>query len=159
MLQNKFEMPLDLVVKPSKIFSLYLYSIFSFSIVSIFISSLSISLQLLLVVILFGMTTFILKKQKLNKVTSLKLNSNDEWEIEINNQSFDVELHGECIVTYFLIWLNFTTCNSFGRQKVFHVLLLPDSADKDQLRKLRVRLRFLKAMTEEDTEVRGENIN
>jgi len=145
MLHNKFEMPLDLAVKPSKIFYSYLIIIFLFSFVSVFISSLLISVKLLLVVLLIALAIFVVKKQKLNKIISIKLSSNDEWKIEINNnQSFDVELQGECIVTYFLIWLNFTTCNSFGRQKVFHVLLLPDSADKDQLRKLRVRLRFLK---------------
>lgn len=153
MLPNKFEMPLDLAVKNSKIFHTYLIAVFIFSFISIFISSLSLSLQLLLLVLLAGMAVFILKKQKLNKVSSLKLNSNDEWQIEINNQIFDVELHGECIVTYFLVWLNFTACNSFGRKKTFHVLLLPDSADKDLLRKLRVRLRFLKNITAEDTEV------
>ncbi|MCK4865250.1 MAG: hypothetical protein KAT06_07445 [Gammaproteobacteria bacterium] len=144
MLQNKFEMPLDLVVKSSKIFSLYFYLIFIFSIISIFISSLSLSVQLLLLVLLFVVAVLTFKKQNLNKVTSLKLSGTDEWEIEINNKErYAVELYGECIVTYFLIWLNFTTSNSFGRKKVFHVLLLPDSADKDLLRQLRVRLRFL----------------
>ncbi len=144
MLQNKFEMPLALAVKNSKIFHIYFIAVFLFSLISIFISSLPLSLQVLLIVVLAGMTVFIFKKQKTNKVSFLKLSSNDEWKIEINNQSFDVELHGECIVTYLLIWLNFTACNSLGRKKIFHVLLLPDSADKDLLRKLRVRLRFLK---------------
>ncbi len=154
MLQNKFEMPLDLAVKPSKIFNLYLCCIFSFSIVSIFIStSLPLSLRLLLFVILLFMTALILKKQKLNQVTSLKLNSVGEWELETNNKdSFEVELCGECIVTYFLVWLNFKSCNSEGRKKSFHLLLLPDSAEKDLLRQLRVRLRFLKG-TAEDAEV------
>ncbi len=97
-----------------------------------------------MIVFLSGMTAVIFKMQKSKEVTSLSLNSNDEWKIEINNQCFDVELHGECIVTYFLIWLNFTTYNSFGWKKKFHLLLLPDSADKNLLRQLRVRLRFLK---------------
>lgn len=153
MLHNKFEMPLDLAVKSSRIFYSYLIIVFLFSFVSVFISSLLISLKLLLVVLLIALVIFVVKKQKLNKIISVKLSSNDEWKIEINNnQSFDVELQGECIVTYFLIWLNFTTCNSFGRQKVFHVLLLPDSADKDQLRKLRVRLRFLSKTNKDKTE-------
>lgn len=90
------------------------------------------------------MMGLILKKQKVNQVTSLKLNSVDEWELETNNkESFEVELSGECIVTYFLVWLNFKTCNSGVKNKRFHVLLLPDSADKDLLRQLRIRLRFL----------------
>ena len=155
MLHNKFEMPLDLAVKPSKIFSLYLYSIFFLAIVSIFIlTSLPLSLRLLLFVVLLFMVVFILKKQKVNRVTSLKLNSVDEWELETNSkESFEVELSGECIVTYFIVWLNFTTCNSEGKKKNFHLLLLPDSADKDLLRQLRVRLRFLKNITAEDAEV------
>ena len=152
MLQNKFEMPLDLAVKPSKIFNLYLYGIFSLAIVSIFIStSLPLSLRLLLFVVLLFMVVFILKKQKVNRVTSLKLNSVDEWELETNSkESFEVELSGECIVTYFLVWLNFTIRNNEGKGKVYHVLLLPDSADGDLLRQLRVRLRFLTATDKDD---------
>lgn len=93
------------------------------------------------------------RKLKTNKITSLKLSAADEWIIGINNtKSYEVELSGECIVTYFLIWLNFTTSNCFDRKKVFHILLLPDSADKDLLRQLRVRLRFLKNITAEDVE-------
>ena len=155
MLQNKFEMPLDLVIKRSKIFYSYLVIIFLLSLVSIFLTSLSISVKFLLVFILIALVIFVFKKQKLNKIVSIKLSSNDEWEIEINKQYFNVELHGECIVTHFLVWLNFTSCNSFGRKKIFHVLLLPDSMDKDLLRQLRVRLRFLKDRTEEESK---ENI-
>jgi len=158
MLQNKFEMPLDLVVKTSKIFSFYFYLVFVFSIISIFISSLSLSVQLLLIALLISMSIFVFKKQKSNKITSLKLSAIDEWKIEINNnETHEVELCGECIVTYFLIWLNFTTSNSFGRKKVFHVLLLPDSADKDQLRKLRVRLRFLSKTNEKNSVIASDS--
>ncbi len=109
----------------------------------------------MLLVLLTGVTVFVLKKQKLHAVSFLKLNSKDEWVIEINNQSFDVELYGECIVTYFLVWLNFKSYNCFGRKKVFHVLLLPDSVDKDLLRKLRGRLRLLKNKKIEEKEVKG----
>lgn len=149
MLHNKFEMPLDLAIKPSKIFSLYLCCLFSFSTVSIFIStSLPLITRLLLFVILLFLTILIFKK-KVNKVTSVKLNSVDEWELETNSkENFEVELSGECIVTYFLVWLNFTTCKSEERKKNFHLLLLSDSADKDLLRQLRVRLRFLKGASE-----------
>lgn len=150
MLHNKFEMPLDLTVKPSKIFNIYLHCVFFFSTVSLFIStSLPLSFRLLLFVVLLFATVLIFKKQKTNQITSLKLNSIGEWELETNNKEmFEVELSGECIVTYFLIWLNFKTCNSERRSKCFHVLLLPDSADRDFLRQLRVRLRFLKSAAE-----------
>ena len=141
-------------VNKSKIFRSYLIMIFLFSLVSIFISSLSISLQLFLIIPVLVITVFILKKTKSNKITSLNLSATDEWILEINNKEiYEAELCGECIVTYFLIWLNFTTSNCSGRKKVFHLLLLPDSVDKDLLRKLRVRLRFLKNITAEDVEL------
>ena len=149
MLHNKFEMPLDLEVQSSRLFIFYLYCISLFSIVSVFISSLLFSVKLLLVVLLFVYITYAIKKLKLNKVTKINLSAEDNWTIESNTQTFEVELQGECIVTRFLVWLNFTTCNSFGRREAFHVLLLPDSAERDLLRQLRVRLRFLKNKVEE----------
>ena len=155
MLQNKFEMPLDLEIKSSKLFYSYLVIIFLLSLVSVFLTSLAISMKFFLAFLLIVSVIFIVKKQKINKIAFIKLSSNDEWEIEINKQCFNVELYGECIVTHFLVWLNFTSCSSFGRKKVFHVLLLPDSADKDLLRQLRVRLRFLKDRTEDESK---ENI-
>jgi len=100
------------------------------------------------------MTVVIFKKTQSQQISLLRLNSNDEWSIEMNKQKVsDVKLSGECIVTYFLVWLNFSTCNSFGRKKVYHLLLLPDSADRDLLRQLRVRLRFFKNKVEENTEI------
>jgi len=152
MLQNKFEMPLDLEIKPSKIFYSYLIVILLFSLVSLLIlNSLPVSTKMLLFFLLLFIAVFIFKKQKINQATYLFLNKNDEWALQINNkQRVEVELTGECIVTYFLIWLNFSVCNSFGRKKVYHLLLLPDSVDKHSLRQLRVRLRFLKNRTEEE---------
>jgi len=145
MLQNKFEMPLDLAVKPSKIFYSYLLAIFLLSSLSLFgLTSFSVFLSLILFFILIMMTLVIVKKTQSQHISFLRLNSKDEWSIKINEHNIsDVKLSGECIVTYFLVWLNFSTCNSFGRKKVYHLLLLPDSADRDLLRQLRVRLRFL----------------
>ena len=148
MLQNKFEMPLDLKVKPSKLFNLYLLVVFIFSFVGIFLSSLPLSIQLFLCVTLLFCFTFILKKKNSNKIISLKLSRDDKWKIELNNhQCFDVELEGECIVTFFLVWLNFSTYDNFGRKNIFRLLLLPDSIDEDSIRRLRVRLRFLSGNT------------
>ena len=101
-------------------------------------------MQLLLCVALLSFVIFTFKKQNLNKITSLYLSRDDKWEIEVNSQKIEAELYGECIVTYFIIWLNFTSCNKIGTVKKYHVLLLPDSVGKDLLRRLRVRLRFLK---------------
>jgi len=100
------------------------------------------------------MTVVIVKKTQSQHISFLRLSSKDEWSIKINDQNIsDVKLSGECIVTYFLVWLNFSRCNSFGRKKVYHLLLLPDSADRDLLRQLRVRLRFFKNTDEDNAEV------
>ena len=145
MLQNKFEMPLDLTIKPSKIFYYYLIAVFIFSFISIFIStSLPLMIRLILFLLLLLMGVFIVKKHRLKQFTCLRLNNKDQWSLEINNEEhIELVLTGECIVTYLLIWLNFTTCNIEGKNKIFHLLLLPDSSDADLLRQLRVRLRFL----------------
>lgn len=144
MLQNKFEMPLDLIVNDSKIIRFYFTLILILSFISILISSLDLSLKIIMCVVLLISSFIFFNKQSVNKITSIKSNKDDKWELEIDRkQNFEAELQGECIVTYFLVWLNFTTVTNFDRKKQFHVLLLPDSADKDLLRKLRVRLRFL----------------
>ena len=153
MSQDKFGMPLDLEVKPSKLFQFYLVSLFSLSLISIFVSSLALPVQLLLVVVLIVSFKLVLKKQKANQITSIKLSSIDEWEIEINHKQWlKAELTGECIVVSFLNWLNFSTTNGFGRKKIYHLLLLPDSADKDLLRRLRVRLRFMSQLENDSAE-------
>ena len=144
MLQNKFEMPLDLVINDSKILSFNLYLIFVLSLISIFISSLALIEQLLLSIVLIGFSIFSLKKLKFNKITSIRLSREDKWKIEVNNKNINAELYGECIVTSFIVWLNFTTRDSFGGVKKYHVLLVPDSMEEDLLRRLRIRLRFLK---------------
>lgn len=154
MLQNKFEMPLGLIIKKSKLFYLYIFFVFILSVISISISSLLLSEKIVLLAILLIVSVFYFKKMLLNKITALKLNGGNEWKVEINNkQELNVELYGECIASYYLMWLNFSVKDNDGMQKKFHVLLLPDSADKDLLRKLRVRLRFLKSKTAEDTEL------
>ena len=150
MLQNKFEMPLGLIIHESKILRFYLYLILFLSLVSIFISSLPLEVQLLLSVLWLVFAVFSFKKQNLNKITSLNLSGDDEWKIEVNNKKINAELYGECIVTYFIVWLNFTTSNSFGKKKRFHILLLSDSSDENSLRQLKVRLRFLKNKKQDD---------
>ena len=144
MLQNKFEMPLDLIVNDSKIFRFYLALILFFSFISILISALALSVKIILYAILLLISYVKFNQKNVNKITSLKLSKDDKWELEIDGkQNFEAELQGECIVTYFLVWLNFKAETNFYRKKQFHILLLPDSTDKDLLRKLRVRLRFL----------------
>ena len=147
MLQNKFEMPLDLIIRPSKIFYSYLLITFLLALTSIVnLSSLPISSRILLIVLLLFISTFVIKELKYKQVNHLRLNSAGEWELELNNKKcFDVELSGECIVTYFLVWLNFSVIKTEGKRAIFRVLLLPDSSNKDLLRQLRVRLRYLES--------------
>ena len=153
MLLNKFEMPLDLVVNDSKILRLYFNIVFFLSFISILISGLSLSVKLILCVGLLCLIFLFIKNKSKNKITSLKLNSDEGWGLVIDNkQHYDVTLQGECIVTFFIVWLNFTTTSRSNKNKRFHILLLPDSAEKDLLRRLRVRLRFFKNKKTEDEE-------
>ena len=142
MLPNKFEMPLDLAIKPSKQFYSYLCVVFLLALISILISDVfPLMLRIFLVFILITSSTLIVKKNFINHVLRLSLNRDGIWTLSTNNtERFEAELYGECIVTSFLIWLNFSN----DKGKKFHVLLFPDSADKELLRQLRVRLRFLK---------------
>ena len=154
MLQNKFEMPLDLIINDSKMFRFYLALILLFAFISVLMSALVLSVKTILCVILLFLSYVYFSQKNVNKITSLKLSKDDKWELEIDGkQNFECELHGECIVTHFLVWLNFTAITHFYRKKQFHVLLLPDSADKDSLRKLRVRLRFLSNSDKDELKV------
>jgi hypothetical protein len=148
-------MPLDLIVKKSKLLSYYFFIVIILSVIGIFTSSLEFFLQLVLLVLLIFVSRLVFVKSQNNKITRILLSSDDKWKIELNNNElFDAELDGECIVTYYITWLNFKVTNSFGRGKLFHLLLLPDSLDKNNLRKLRVRLRFLDNLEEQqETEV------
>ncbi|MDH5600112.1 MAG: hypothetical protein OEY78_02285 [Gammaproteobacteria bacterium] len=144
MLQNKYEMPLDLKIKESKLINFYMVMVFVLAAVSIFISSLNLILQLVFLTSLIIVTVLFFKKHQYNNITRLLLSNDNNWKIEVNNKVLlNVELDGECIVTYYLTWLNFKVSNDFGRKKLFHLLLMPDSLDKDELRQLRVRLRLL----------------
>ena len=154
MLQNKFEMPLDLIVNDSKIFRFYLALIYLFAFISVLISALALSMKIILCVILLFLSHVYFNQKNVNKITSLKLSKDDKWELEIDGkQNFEGELQGECIVTYFIVWLNFTAATHFDIKKQFHILLLPDSVDKDLFRKLRVRLRFLSDAKKEKMDI------
>ena len=143
MLQNKFEKPLDLALKSSKIFYIYLGLIFICALLSVYISdALSLNIRLFLLLMIFSGFFLILRKKSKQSISHLYLNS-DEFQLTLNNKKYSVELFGECIVTYFIIWLNFKTTDTNDHNKKFHVLLLMDSAEKDLLRQLRARLRFM----------------
>jgi len=151
MLQNKFEKPLDLALKPSKIFYIYLRIIFVLALLSVFISdALSLNIRLLLLVIAAAVFFLIFRKNSKQHISRLYL-SNDEFQLTQNNKSYAVELYGECIVTYFIIWLNFKTTDKNAHNKKFHLLLLMDSAEKDLLRQLRARLRFMSFSDKENS--------
>lgn len=161
MSQNKFERPLDLAIKPSRLFHTYLLVIFLFALISILTAnSLSVLTQLVFSLILVIYTIFILKNNLVIPTSRLILK--DESTLEIvtkDNERLEVELYGECIVTSFLVWLNFSTCEDKSKCKKFHLLLLSDSADKNQLRQLRIRLRFSAKrdkLTDKDNYIKSE---
>jgi len=150
MLQNKFEKPLDLALKSSKIFYIYLGIIFICALLSIYISDvLSLNIRLLLLFIVIFSFFLIVWKKSHQRISRLYL-SNDEFQLEVNDKRYSVELFGECIVTYFIVWLNFKTVDANDNNKKFHVLLLTDSAEKDLLRQLRARLRFMSFSNKEN---------
>ena len=155
MLQNKFERPLDLALSPSGIFYIYLIVIFVCSSIGITLSeALPVTYRLGIFILLLISFSIWLKYNLALNVINLKVNEKFEWQIESkDNESLKVELYGECIVTHFLIWLNFSTISVDAKKKKFHVLLLPDSANKDLLRQLRIRLRFSKNKTASVTEL------
>lgn len=156
MLQNKFEKPLDLTLKTSKLFYFYLSVIFIFALLSVYISdALSLNIRLLLLfLVIFSIVIIILKNLRL-KISHLHL-SNDEFQLTVNNKRHSVELFGECVVTYYIIWLNFKTTNIENNKK-FHILLLMDSAEKDLLRQLRARLRFM-SFSDKDNVLSNETV-
>lgn len=141
MLHNKFEMPLDLTLRTSKIFFAYILILFILAFVSVLISSaLSISVRVMLIIILIFLTRYLFTRLILTNITGLSFTRDEHWQLRRGTQKdITAELYGECIVTHYLIWLNFIT--SEGAK--IHLLLLSDSADKEMLRLLRIRLRFL----------------
>lgn len=146
MLQNKLEKRLDLTLKPSRLFFFYVTGVFLCAVISLFFYiSLSLNLQLLCFVLLLLSGVIIITNKKYKTISHLSNTAESGWKITVNDQLYQAELVGECIVTYVLIWLNFSCVVENGRKKTFRVLILPDSADKDLLRQLRVRLRFFNA--------------
>jgi hypothetical protein len=145
-------MPLDLTLKPSKIFYSYLGIVFCCSLLSLYIAdALPLYSRFILLILLVLLFFVIVRKNTHSDISHLILLNPPEWEIVLqNNTHYKVHLSGECIVTYFLIWLNFSYINSRSKTKTFHVLLFPDSAQTDLLRQLRARLRFMPVVDEDD---------
>jgi hypothetical protein len=135
-------MPLDLTFKTSRLFIGYISIFFILALTSISISSaLSVSTRIELILVLILLVYCSYKKLLTPRITGLKFSADESWELWLDNQKpVAVKLYGECIVMHYLIWLNFKTLKG----NTFHLLLLSDSADKESLRLLRIRLRFLK---------------
>jgi len=119
-----------------------------------FYNSLSLNVQLLcFTLLLISYVRFISSKNH-KTISHLSNTAESGWKITVNDHLYQAELVGECIVTSVLIWLNFSCVVDDGRKNTFRVLILPDSADKDVLRQLRVRLRFVK---ENDTDNKADS--
>lgn len=140
MLPNKFEMPLDLALKPSKILFRYFLIVVIFSIAGIILSeNLSLVIRFCIFVVLLFAAVNSYKNLAVQKIAEIRIKEDTGWELMLaTNEIVTAELYGECIVTYFLVWLNFITVTG----EKYHVLLFPDSAEKEQLRFLRARLRL-----------------
>lgn len=140
MLPNKFEMPLDLKLKPSRTLLGCFFLLLFLSVFSIFLSSaLSIATRVALFVILILYSYYIYPRLTVPEVTTLYMKADNSWELSTRRgELVSVELYGECIVTYLLLWLNFRTLTG----EKYHLLLLRDSAEQEGLRLLRARLRL-----------------
>ena len=140
MLPNKFEMPLDLALKPSRILLYCFYFLILLSLLSILLST---ALPIIVRLALFSGVCFyayaLYSRLAVAEVTALSLKADNSWELRTHRgEQVTAELYGECIVTYFLLWLNFKTP---GGEK-YHLLLLRDSTGQEALRLLRARLRL-----------------
>lgn len=144
MLQNKFEKRLDLTLKPSKLFLLYLFALFLCMILSLFFfNGLNLTTQFLFFVFVLVIAVLVYLTNKNKNITHITLSVNSEWKVTINNEIYNAELCSECIVTSFFVWLNFFYVDATGKKRICHVLILPDSVDADLIRQLRIRLLLL----------------
>ena len=141
MLQNKFEMPLDLEIKSSRVLLnlFYLYTTLVF-LSLIFLSGLPGYYNLVIGAPSFLMFKNIYRGCKYPEITCIQVDKNDQLSILLNNnEKLDVSLSGECIVTSFLIFLTLKT----PLNKKYRLTLTRDSLSNDEFRRLRVKLRYL----------------
>lgn len=150
MLPGKYERPLDLTIKPSLYYRYYLIIIYSLAIFSLlFLVSFPLLIRFFLLIALFAYSIYLNESCRKNKIVQLRLKTDDSFELITSDKKlYSGSLYGECIVTRFLLWLNFSVTADKVKKKNFHLLLLTDSADKELLRQLRVRLRLMRKSNE-----------
>lgn len=142
MLPNKFEMPLDLEINPSRTsLALLLCFLFLALISVLFLNGLEYLFRLLLTVIHFFFAFHFLKVFYKPVVKKLVIDANNDMYLIFNNQQRRaVVLTGECIVSSYIVFLQF---KSPGKRKVYRLVLFNDSVNSEGLRRLKVRLRFI----------------
>ncbi len=141
MLSNKFEMPLDLTIKPSRLLKIYFIILSLLAALAVFLASIPVAIKSILIIALLFLVKHLMKQVQ-PVITRLHLSSQNQWKIEVDGQSYPAQLNGECIVTAWFVWLNFRCVNRFGRVRIFRILVLPDNIDKNGFRQLKARLRI-----------------
>ncbi|MDH5395375.1 MAG: hypothetical protein OEW97_03810 [Gammaproteobacteria bacterium] len=126
-----------------KFYFIIIYSLAIFSLFFLVSFPTPIRLSLLFALIIYSI--YLIDYSRKNKILQLRLKPDDSFElVTSDDRLYSGSLYGECIVTRFLVWLNFSVTADNIKYKHFHLLLLTDSAESEVLRQLRVRLRLMR---------------
>lgn len=139
---NQFELPVSLSINPSIWLKIWIYLIHFGSIPAVMLSGLPMVMRMAIIPAILASLyltrrKFILLKSK-SSVTAVFLNDLDEWWLTTaDGHTFKATLLPAALVYPLLTVL----CFKYGTQK-YPVILTPEITNMDDLRRLRVRLRF-----------------
>lgn len=141
-MQNRFELPLFISVKPSRWFIAVFYFAYAGAILALTASNLPLIIQILIIAgllasLIHGHYLYINRKNPDSPV-QLVLNQAGEWLLSLaSGQTVPVVLKPMAFVHPLLVVLTFK-----AETGSYRVILTPDTVDPDTFRRLRVRLRF-----------------
>lgn len=137
MLPNKFELPLALTIRKSLYFQFYFILLLMLSIIALTISGITIGIFIAAVCLIIIILWHSYQSYNNTAIAEILCDTKNHCQIKTTKSDWlKVELTGESILNSVFIWLNFCDENN----NFYRVLLLPDSAEKSQLRMLRIRL-------------------
>lgn len=132
--------PLEL--QSSKILALILIAVHGGALMSLNISSLPIAIRMILaaLIVLSGVLT-LNKYHFLQNIVGIKTDKKNQWSlINSSGEIISAQLKGDSICTQWLVILNFRVQDV---KKIYSIVILPDSLDHDNFRRLRAYLRVL----------------
>jgi hypothetical protein len=141
-MQNHFEWPLFLPVRPSSWLTAGLYLAHSGAILALVASSVPMAIQL---PIIAGLLASLARVHRLfvsrtspRSAVQLVLNPADEWVVGLaNGENVTATLKPMAFVHPLLVVMSFQAV-----RQTYRIILTPDTVDPDSFRRLRVRLRF-----------------